>query len=409
MIKESNVRYYSESFPATFTTAHGSFLYDNLGRRYIDFFAGSGSLNYGHNHPEMIDAVVSYLKSGGVLHSLDMETEARNNFIAALSTFFEPLPDLWKIFITGPTGTNAVEAAFKICRRFTGRTDILAFHGGYHGMSLGALAATSSYTARLGAGVSLPNVRRIPYPTSNGSKNLNFLESFLMHQSSRKKLPAAIVFETIQAEGGVNLADNDWLNGVNPILEKFGVLCIVDDIQMGCGRTGPFLSFFKSSLVPDVICMSKSLSGIGLPLAAVIFNEKFDCLSSGQHSGTFRGPNLAFIAGSRAIEIWHRDNLLGQVEKKALIMKTFLENSLVKFPYFIKAIRGSGLIWGVEMQSSEISKMCARNAFSLGLMVERCGKDKETFKLCPPINISENILIEGLQKLETAIEKCSTT
>jgi diaminobutyrate-2-oxoglutarate transaminase len=396
MLAESNSRYYADCFPATFARSIGSHIYDVSGSAYIDFFAGAGALNYGHNHPDLVKCVIEYLQSSGVVHSLDMDTIARGRFITALSKVFDDIAGSWKIMVTGPTGTNSIEAAFKICRRFTGRTDILAFQGGYHGMTLGALAATSNRSARLGAGVALRNAYRIPYPTHNGEKHLELLESTLTRLQKRRNLPAALVLETIQAEGGVNLGASDYLNGITPILKHFGVLCVVDEIQTGCGRTGPFFSFQSSSLAPDIICTSKSLSGIGLPLAAIVFREEIDCLAPGQHSGTFRGPNLAFVAGARAIELWHRDDMQGEVNQKSLILKKTLTDLSAQFSDKIKDIRGRGMIWGLEMHSQVSAKALAFEAFKKGLIVETCGREKSTVKILPPITIENNTLMAGL-------------
>jgi diaminobutyrate-2-oxoglutarate transaminase len=404
MLAESNSRYYADCFPATFARSIGSHIYDVSGAEYIDFFAGAGALNYGHNHPDLVKCVIEYLQSSGGVHSLDMDTTARGRFIAALSKVFDDIAGSWKIMVTGPTGTNSVEAAFKICRRFTGRTDILAFQGGYHGMTLGALAATSNRSARLGAGVPLRNAYRIPYPTHNGEKHLELLESTLTRLQKRRNLPAALVLETIQAEGGVNLGASDYLNGITPILKHFGVLCIVDEIQTGCGRTGPFFSFQSSRLAPDIICTSKSLSGIGLPLAAIVFREEIDCLAPGQHSGTFRGPNLAFVAGARALEIWYRDSIQRETNRKSVFLQKTLRGLADQFSDKIKQIRGRGMIWGIEMRSQGFAETVTHEAFRKGLLVERCGPEKSTLKILPPLNIEDETLTAGLDIISQAIK-----
>jgi diaminobutyrate-2-oxoglutarate transaminase len=407
MLAESNSQYYAHCFPANFARASGSHIFDASGVAYIDFFAGAGALNYGHNHPEIVKYVIEYLQSSGVVHSLDMDTVARRRFTEALSRVFQDIPGSWKIMITGPTGTNSIEAAFKVCRLFTGRTDIIAFQGGYHGMTLGALAATSNRSARLGAGVQLRNAYRIPYPIYNGKKHLELLDSTLTRLQRRRNLPAALVLETVQAEGGVNLAAIDYLNGITPILKHFGVLCVIDEIQTGCGRTGPFFSFQTSGLAPDIVCTSKSLSGIGLPLAAIVLREEIDCLSPGQHSGTFRGPNLSFVAGARALEIWYRDRVQQETDRKSVFLQKILYGLADQFSEKIKQVRGRGMIWGIEMCSQVLAETVTHEAFRNGLIVERCGPEKCTIKILPPLNIEDETLHAGLDIISQSIKKSS--
>ncbi|MDX1649049.1 MAG: diaminobutyrate--2-oxoglutarate transaminase, partial [Myxococcota bacterium] len=293
---ESGVRSYIRSFPTTFDTARGCHLWDEDGREYLDFFAGAGVLNYGHNNPKMKQALLSYVERDGIAHSLDMASVSKAEFLERFHEVVLAPRGLgdFRVQFPGPTGTNAVEAALKLARKVTGRNQILSFTNAFHGMTLGALAVTGSAFKRAGAGIPLAHGTAMPFDGYFGDDvdTIDYLRRYIEDQSSGLDLPAAIVVETIQAEGGINVAGFEWLQRLEALAREFEILFVVDDIQVGNGRTGPFFSFERAGLHPDIITLSKSLSGFGQPLSITILRDELDIWEPGEHNGTFRGNNL---------------------------------------------------------------------------------------------------------------------
>lgn len=402
---ESQVRSYCRSFPTVFTAASGSTLVDQRGQRYLDFFAGAGALNYGHNHPLLKARLLEYIEADGVTHSLDMATEAKRRFLEALdSKIFEPRGLDYRVMFPGPTGTNAVEAALKIARKVTGRTNVVAFTNAFHGMTLGSLALTGNESKRAGAGVSLDNTTRLPFAGYLGDEvdTIEMAEQLLADGSSGVEPPAAIVIETVQAEGGVNVASDEWLRRLAKAAHACGALLIVDDIQVGCGRTGPFFSFETSGIRPDIVCLSKSLSGYGTPLAVTLLRPELDQWDPGEHNGTFRGHNLAFVTAATALEhFWSDDQLSRDVERKAALVRERLETMAARWD---AEVRGRGLIQGIAFDNPEIPSLASREAFERGLIFETAGPRDEVAKLLPPLTIDDDALLEGLDLMEASFE-----
>jgi diaminobutyrate-2-oxoglutarate transaminase len=407
--EESEVRSYSRIWPARFAAGRGSHLTASDGRVYLDFFAGAGALNYGHNEPHIRQALLDYLASDGLVHSLDMHTEAKDAFLEAFGHHILHRRGLsYRVQFCGPTGTNSVEAALKIARKVTGRMPIVAFSRGFHGMSLGSLAATGSASKRRGAGVPLNHVIHLPYenalPDVDG---LSLLEYQIEDSSSGVDLPAAVIVETVQAEGGVNVASIPWLQRLSRICREHGILLIVDDIQMGCGRTGPFFSWESSGVRPDIVCLSKSLSGYGLPFAVTLLSPELDVWSPGEHNGTFRGHNLAFVGARVAIErYWTTDDLERGVQERAHMVEQSLGELAQAHPADILAVRGRGLIWGAEFREAEAATAVSRVAFERqGLIVETVGSRGQVIKLIPALTIDKVSLADGLERLKAAVQE----
>lgn len=202
---ESEVRSYCRSFPAVFAKGLGARMTDTGGRSYIDLLSGAGTLNYGHNNPAIIGPVVDYLTGGAVVHSLDLHTAAKERFIQVFqSHILAPRGMSYKMQFTGPTGTNAIEAALKLARKVTGREQVVAFSGAYHGMTLGALAATANRSKRQGAGTRLDGVTFMPFEgfLPDGQDSAAVAEAMLLGEGSGIDAPAAILLETVQGEGG---------------------------------------------------------------------------------------------------------------------------------------------------------------------------------------------------------------
>lgn len=404
---ESEVRGYCRSFPTVFRSASGAHLTDESGKRYLDFFAGAGVMSYGHNHPGIRARLLDYFASDGIVHSLDLATTAKVRF---LETFEErilrPRNLRYKVQFPGPTGTNAVEAALKLARKVTGREEVLFFTNGFHGMTLGSLAVTGNAAKRAGAGVPLTHTTPVPFAGYLGADgdSLDFLQRALEDGSSGLDKPAAVIVETVQAEGGVNVASDAWLQRLSRLLTAHGVLLIVDDIQVGCGRTGTFFSFESAGIVPDIVCLSKALSGFGLPLAVVLMKPEHDVWNPGEHNGTFRGHNPAFVTASAALDLfWQGAGLTPAVGEHATRLERRLRAIAERHPRSVRDVRGRGLIQGIEL-AGDLAGRASQECFSRGLIIETAGADDQVLKFLPPLNLTEAELDAGLDIVDAAIE-----
>jgi diaminobutyrate-2-oxoglutarate transaminase len=404
---ESEVRSYCRNWPVVFDHGRGSRMFARDGRVYLDFFAGASALNYGHNHPILKRALLDYLEQDGVTHSLDMLTAAKQDFLTEFaSRVLGPRRMEYRVQFPGPTGTNSVEAALKLARKVTGRHTVVAFTGAFHGMSLGSLAITGNATVRAGAGVPLGHTLRIPYDGFAGGQTsgLTLLDTMLADSSSGVDLPAAVIVETVQGEGGVNPARATWLADLAELCTRRKVLLIVDDIQMGCGRTGPFFSFEHAGITPDIVCLSKSISGYGLPMSLTLFRAELDVWQPGEHNGTFRGNNPAFITAAAALkEFWTDSKLEKQTAERDILLEERLAELAGRYPAHIAASRGRGLMWGLAFREPRMAGRVAREAFSRGLLVETSGSVGEVLKLMPPLTSTDEELAEGLGILEEAV------
>jgi len=402
---ESEVRSYCRSWPVVFDRAVGSHLYDCDGREYLDFFAGAGALNYGHNPPDLKEALLEYLAGDGVTHSLDMHTRAKGAFLERLRDVVLNPRDLdYKVMFPGPTGTNAVEAALKLARKATGRETVVSFTNAFHGMTLGSLAITGSSMKRQGAGVPLGNAVSMPYDDFlDGGRSLDYFEAFLVDGGSGVELPAMVIVETVQAEGGINVASFEWLRRLEQLCRTHGILFVVDDIQVGCGRTGPFFSFEPAGLEPDIVCLSKSLSGYGLPLAITLMRPEIDVWAPGEHNGTFRGNNPAFVTATAALDHWTNENFSDAIKVKGQEMGDALVDIATTHPTLEATVRGRGMIHGLAFREPGIAARVARQAFSNGLIVETSGPDDDVLKVLPPLVIEPEELERGLDMLNGAV------
>lgn len=403
---ESNVRSYCRSFPTVFTTAKGAVMTDENGKDYIDFFAGAGALNYGHNPDYMIQKLVSYLQSNGIVHSMDMYTVPKRDFLEYFqSKILAPRGLNYKIQFAGPTGTNAVESAIKLARRVKGRENIFALMGAFHGMTLGSLSLTTDRCSRDGAGQCLGKVTHVPAPDLvPGLDTIAYMEMLLTDDHSGVEKPAAIVIETVQADGGINVFPVQWLKDLRTLCDKHDILLITDDIQVGCGRTGTFFSFERADIVPDIVTVSKSIGGCGMPLAMVLFKPELDIWEPGQHTGTFRGNQLSLIAGKAGLEYMLENNLLSDVKRKEKIVNDFIKNEILPMDSRISC-RGIGLIWGLDFSAfdADMTKPLIAACFKNGLIVERVGRGNNVLKLMPPLTIEDELLVKGLAIVKASL------
>ncbi|MFF7440564.1 diaminobutyrate--2-oxoglutarate transaminase [Streptomyces sp. NPDC008122] len=404
---ESEVRSYCRAWPVVFERAAGSRLYDEDGRPYLDFFAGAGSLNYGHNNPVLKRALLDYLADDGITHGLDMSTTAKRAFLETFrATVLEPRALPYKVMFPGPTGTNAVEAALKLARKVTGRQTVVSFTNAFHGMSLGSLAVTGNAAKRAGAGVPLHHAARMPFDDYLDGQVTDFLwfERLLDDSGSGLDHPAAVIVETVQGEGGINVARAEWLRGLAELCRRHDMLLIADDIQMGCGRTGDFFSFEEAGITPDIVTLSKSISGYGLPMSLCLFRPELDLWEPGEHNGTFRGNNPAFVTATAALDAYWRD---GALRERTLNRAARVERALLDLcgddAATGVAVRGRGLVWGLEFADGERAEAVCRRAFETGLLLETSGPRGEVVKLLPPLTATDDELDEGLGLLARSV------
>lgn len=378
---------------------------DQEGRTFIDFLAGCASLNYGHNDPDLSESLIKYVSSTGLVHGLDLVTTAKQNFLEVFADSILAPRDLdYKVQFSGPTGSNAVEAALKLARKVTGRSEVIAFTNGFHGVTAGALAATGNQHHRMGSSVPLPGIQRALFDNYLGPDvdTADLLEKLLDDPSSGYDQPAAIVLETVQGEGGLNTASAAWLRKVAAIAKKHGALLIVDDIQAGCGRTGTFFSFEGTGIVPDIVTLSKSLSGFGLPLAVVLIKPEYDQWKPGEHNGTFRGNNLGFVTAAAALtKYWGVDDLSLDIARRSSQLRRGLDGISSLVPG--SKVKGKGMMIGLDVGSGETARSVCSAAFQRGLIIETSGPSDEVVKLLPPLTTPDDLVESGVDILHDAV------
>ncbi|MBX6766075.1 MAG: diaminobutyrate--2-oxoglutarate transaminase [Actinomadura rubrobrunea] len=409
---ESEVRGYCRGWPAVFTTARGSHITDENGKTYLDFFAGAGTLNYGHNNPALKRRLLEYLAADAIVHSLDMYTAAKRRFLERFEEIvLKPRGLDYKVQFPGPAGNHAVEAALKLARKYTGRETVVSFTNAFHGMTLGALAVTGNSMKRTGAGVPLGHGVAMPYDNYLDGRTPDFLlfETMLADSGSGLDKPAAVIVETVQGEGGINVARPEWLRGLQDLCRRHDILLIVDDVQMGCGRTGPFFSFEEAGITPDIVCLSKSLSGYGLPFAVTLLRRELDVWEPGEHNGTFRGFNPAMVTATGALEDYWTD---AELEKQTLAKGRLVERALneiaLEHAGAVDSVRGRGLVWGLVMRSPGLAPKVCAEAFERGLLMETSGPEGEVVKLLPPLTATEAELTAGLEILADSVRAVRT-
>ncbi|HET6537762.1 MAG TPA: diaminobutyrate--2-oxoglutarate transaminase [Sphingopyxis sp.] len=406
--RESSVRSYARSMPRQFNRAHDVWMHDDQGGCYLDFLSGCSTLNYGHNHPVLKQALLDYIMADGITHGLDLHTDAKEDFLRNFEQLIlKPRQLDYRAMFTGPTGTNAVEAAIKLARKVTGRETVIAFTNAFHGMTLGALACTGNAEKRGGAGVPLNHVVHEPYDGYYGPDvdTAELLERRLQDPSSGLDAPAAILVETVQGEGGLNAASSAWLRRIADIAKAHGALLIVDDIQAGCGRTGGFFSFEDMGFTPDIVTLAKSLSGMGLPFALTLIRPEFDQWLPGEHNGTFRGNNHAFITATATLRhFWHDDSFQNDVRKRGDYLKSRLASIAEEHGF---EVRGRGMMRGLNTGSRALAGAVTAACFDAGLIIETSGAHDEVIKVLAPLTIDDPTLAVGLDILENQIREAT--
>jgi diaminobutyrate-2-oxoglutarate transaminase len=403
---ESEVRSYCRKFPVVFAKAKGSFLYDEDGSAYIDFFCGAGSVNYGHNNDFIKDRVVEYLQNDGVVHALDMYAQAKGSFIEYfVENILKPRGLDYKLMFPGPTGTNGIEAALKLARKVKKRQNIFALMGCFHGMTLGALALTTDEAARAGAGVPLSNVTHIPAPYMFPELDtIRYMETILEDDHSGIDKPAALIFETLQAEGGIYTLPDEWIRRARELCDRHDMLLIIDEIQVGCARTGPYFAFERAGIQPDIFVMAKSIGGMGMPFALTLFKPELDVFAPGEHNGTFRGFQPAMVAAKAGLEYMLANRIEEETRRKGKLVEEYLEANLKKINPSL-SYRGLGLIWGIDFAAfpEGTAKRASRACFERGLVIELAGRGDSVLKLMPALTIDDATLLRGLDIIMDAI------
>jgi diaminobutyrate-2-oxoglutarate transaminase len=406
---ESEVRSYSRTFPVVFLQAEGSYMSDRDGRRWLDFLSGAGSLNYGHNHPALKKALLDYMADNGVVNSLDLYTSAKEDFLTIFNNvILRPRGLSYKCQFCGPTGTNVVEAALKLARKYTKRKNIISFSNSYHGMSAGSMSV-SALLRRGGAFAngSSESVTFLPFDGFTGLKDETaFIRKLLTATGSGIAPPAAFIVELVQGEGGVNVASTDWVTEIYRLAKEIGALFIVDDIQAGCGRTGKFFSFEHHGIAPDIVCLSKSISGFGLPMSLMLMSPNCDVWEAGEHTGTFRGFAYSYVTAMAAIrQFWAEGEFQGELRQLCEQLNSLLRRLKGKYSQQISEIRKKGMFSGIQVTSAELARKIQRDCFSQGLIVEICGASSNTLKLLPPLTVSAAELDFGISVIDDAFRR----
>ena len=424
---ESNARSYPRKFPFALAKAQGSWIEDVEGNKYLDFLCGAGTLALGHNDPEVNQAMVDMLTGNLPLHTLDLTTPVKDTFVHTLLNLLPgELKNNAKIQFCSPSGTDAVDAALKLCKTATGRSSIIAFNGAYHGMGHGALALTGNLHAKNKVNDLMPNVHFMPYPYSyrcpfglGGDAGTDaacaYFERMLKDPECGITKPAAVILETIQGEGGVIPAPVKFIQTVRRVTKELDIPMIVDEIQCGIGRSGRFFAFEYADIVPDVILSSKAIGG-SQPLSVVIYNKKLDVWEPGAHAGTFRGNQLAMRAGTVVMNRVSKPDFLDDVVKKGEIFAKRLEEIKSKVS-IIGDVRGKGLMRGIEFvdpksqsdslgakkASGEIAALVQKRCFENRLVMEKGGRNGAVMRCLCALNVTMADLEKALDIIEKVI------
>jgi diaminobutyrate-2-oxoglutarate transaminase len=400
---ESNVRYYSRNWPALFATSSGSTIVDDHGTEYLDFFAGAGALSYGHNNPVLIEVAIEHLRAGKLLHSLDTFTHEKRRFLEAMHrVILAPRHMDMVIQTVGPTGATAVEAALQLARRISGGKAVVGFAGGYHGMTQRTSSISASLAGRKATEPASDFVA-LPFVKYTTDAALSLLDHTLRSTVNGERI-GAVIIEPTQGEGGARPFDPSFLKAIRDLSTELAIVVIADDIQAGVGRTGPFFSFEGSGLDPDIICISKSISGLGLPMAVNLVRRELDVWTPGEFTGTFRGNNLAFATSATMLETyWSDESLEKRTEQRGVIVRNAITEISSNHGGANFVVNGNGLLCGLDVRETELATAIAKAAFDRRLIVETCGAGATTIKLLPPLVISDNELAEGLARLSDAV------
>jgi diaminobutyrate-2-oxoglutarate transaminase len=422
--RESNARSYPRNLPIAIRRGAGSYVEDLDGNVFIDFLMSAGALPLGHSHPEVVEAVQRQVPM--LIAGLDFPTEQKDDFTSLqLSLLPESIRNRMKIQFCGPAGANAVDAALKLCKTATGRGDVVTFHGGFHGSTHSAMALTGLVSQKRPVANTMPGVHFLPYPAGRhcalggdpetaGERCLQYFERCLRDPLGGVPLPAAVILEVVQGEAGAVAAPTEFVQGVRRVTRDLGVPLIVDEVQCGWGRTGTWWAFEQHGIEPDVIVASKAIGGIGLPSAIILYDQALDTWSPGAHTGTFRGNQLAFVAGCKAAEIIDRDDVLENVREQGAYALSALQE-LQREHELVCEARGLGLMLGLEVEhpaggdTREVARAVQRAALDRGLIVELGGRHDAVVRLLPPLNVTRGTLDQALTILAESVSHVASS
>lgn len=424
--RESNARTYPRRLPIVVRSGRGVFVKDADGREFIDCLTGAGALALGHAHPVVNEAIRRALDEGAPLQTLDLATPLKDRFTDEL---FASLPAVfssdYKIQFCGPSGSDAVEAALKLVKTATGNRGVLAFHGAYHGMTLGSLSVSSDSGPRQPVGGLSAETHFLPFPLEEGCPfglggeagavmSARYIESVMADQKGGASSLAAMILEPVQGEGGVNPAPDDWLRDMRALTRRHDIPLIFDEIQTGLGRTGRLFAFERAGVVPDVLVLSKAIGG-GLPLSVVVYHRKLDVWAPGAHAGTFRGNQLAFASGAAAIRFVRDEGLWAHAERQGARLRAALEEA-VRQNGVAATVRGRGLMLGVALKAdadarpsaSELARRIQRECLNQGLIVELGGRGGSVVRFLPPLIVSESEVDSIAARFRGALRAATT-
>lgn len=422
---ESNARTYAANFKQLFVKGNGMRLKDAQGREYLDCLSNAGTLALGHNPPAVRDAVLEFLQTDQLQQALDLATPAKHTFVKTLFATLPPaLRDHGKILFCGPSGSDAVEAAIKLARHYTQRSTLLAFQGGYHGMTAGALSAMGNlkpkfHAAAVTAGthfMPFPYPLRCPFGTDGRHTeqlSIDYLRTLLSDPESGVQQPAAVLVEVVQGEGGCIPASANWMRQLRELTRELGILLIVDEVQTGLGRTGSLFAIEHSGIVPDILVLSKAIGG-GYPMSVIVFAEHLDTWTAGMHAGTFRGNQIAMVAGAATIDHILANGLVARAAQAGEHLREGLDSLARSYPAMAE-VRGRGLMLGVEIAQpghdgrpgpadKALAAAIKRECFAKGLLIETGGRHSSVLRLLPPLNISDEEIGQVLERFDSALE-----
>ncbi|HEY3985200.1 diaminobutyrate--2-oxoglutarate transaminase [Cedecea sp.] len=423
---ESNVRSYPRKLPFAIAKAQGAWIIDVEGNRYLDCLAGAGTLALGHNHPDILQSIQNVITSGLPLHTLDLTTPLKDEFSEYLLSLLPSQGKEYCLQFCGPSGADAVEAAIKLAKKHTGRSGVISFSGGYHGMTHGALSVTGNLSPKAAINGLMPEVQFMPYPHEYrcplgiggdaGVKALTYyFDNLINDVESGVRKPAAVILEAVQGEGGVNPAPAEWLQRIRKVTKEHGIVLIIDEVQAGFARTGKLFAYEHASIEPDIIVMSKAVGG-GLPLAVLGLRKEIDAWEPGHHTGTFRGNQLAMATGLTTLKYLKNNNVADKVAAQGEWLKGKLIALQKRYPA-IGHVRGLGLMLGIEIVKPEeaqdhmgcypadgaLSALIQKKCFEAGLILERGGRNGCVLRLLPSLLISDDELEIFLSKFEKAL------
>lgn len=401
--RESNAKTYARTFDCIIQRGLGTRVWDSDGKEYLDMLACAGALPLGHNHPAILDEVFAFLRSGQIQQGLDIATPAK---VAFTEELMDSLPvdfaQSVRLHFCGPTGSDAVEAAIKLFKTATGRRAVIAFSGGYHGMTMGALSLMGNLNPKAPvSGLSAethffpyPNSKRCPFGVGgiDGERlALQYIDNALSDPESGITKPALILLEAVQGEGGCIPAPDEWLRGLREIATRHDVPLVIDEVQTGFGRTGSMFAFAHAGIRPDAIILSKALGG-GYPLALIAYDAKYDKWAPGAHTGTFRGNQIAMVAGAATMRLLRDKNIVGHAQEMGARLQQGLK-ALAREFHCIGDVRGRGLMVGAEIVSTEgkldgsLAKAVKVECFQLGMIIETGGRHGAVLRFLPSLLI----------------------